>query len=40
MNIWIVMFCGGLATFAIRLSFIYLFGKLRVGGSVQYLSHI
>jgi len=35
MNIWIVMLCGGLATFAIRLSFIYLFGKLRVGEGLR-----
>ncbi len=28
MNIWLVMAAGGLATFAMRLSFIYLFGRL------------
>lgn len=35
MNIWIIMLCGGLATFAIRLSFIYLFGRLRIGEGLR-----
>ncbi len=30
MNIWVVMAVGGLATFAMRLSFIYLLGRLAV----------
>lgn len=30
MNIWLVMITGGLLTFAIRLSFIYLFEKIRL----------
>ncbi len=29
MNIWLVMVLGGLLTFAIRFSFIYLYGKIR-----------
>lgn len=35
MNIWLIMLCGGLATFAIRLSFIYLFGRLRIGEGLR-----
>ncbi len=30
MNIWLVMFFGGLITFGMRFSFIYLFGKFEV----------
>ena len=30
MNIWILMLCGGLITFGIRLSFIYLFGRINI----------
>ena len=30
MNIWLVMFLGGLITFGIRFSFIYLFGKFDI----------
>ena len=30
MNIWVVMVAGGLLTYAIRLSFIYLYGKIHI----------
>ncbi len=30
MNIWVVMLLGGLLTFGMRLSFIYLFGRFEV----------
>lgn len=30
MNIWVVMFLGGLLTFGMRLSFIYLLGRFEV----------
>lgn len=30
MNIWLVMAAGGLLTYAIRLSFIYLYGKIHI----------
>ena len=30
MNIWLVMLLGGLITFAIRFSLIYLFGRLQI----------
>jgi branched-subunit amino acid transport protein len=30
MNIWVIMLLGGLLTFGIRLSFIYLFGRFEV----------
>ena len=30
MNIWLVMLLGGLLTFGMRLSFIYLFGRFQV----------
>lgn len=33
------MLCGGLATFAIRLSFIYLFGRLHVGEGLRRALH-
>jgi len=29
-NIWLVMLCGGALTFAMRLSFIYLFGRIEI----------
>ena len=35
MNIWLVMLLGGLITFAIRFSLIYLFGKFRVPETMQ-----
>ena len=30
MNIWIIMLLGGLLTFGMRLSFIYLFGRIEI----------
>ncbi len=35
MNIWIVMVCGGLLTFGMRLSFIYLFGRFEIPDSLH-----
>ena len=35
MNIWLVMLLGGLITFAIRFSLIYLFGRLHVPETIQ-----
>jgi branched-subunit amino acid transport protein len=35
MNIWLIMIGGGLVTFAIRFSFIYLFGRLQVPDSLR-----
>ena len=35
MNIWLVMLAGGLLTFAIRLSFIYLFGRIQIPEILQ-----
>ena len=35
MNIWIVMVLGGLATFGIRYSFIYLFGRFEIPARVK-----
>jgi branched-subunit amino acid transport protein len=35
MNIWLVMLCGGLITFAFRFSIIYLFGRLRISDTVK-----
>lgn len=32
MNLWLVMIAGGMLTFAIRFSFIYLFGKVQIPG--------
>ena len=39
MNIWLVMLLGGLITFAIRFSFIYLFGKFEVPGTIRRALH-
>lgn len=39
MSIWLVMLLGGLVTFAIRFSFIYLFGKLHIPGTVRRALH-
>ena len=39
MNIWLVMLLGGLITFAIRFSFIYLFGKFHIPGTVRRALH-
>lgn len=35
MNIWLVMVLGGLLTFGMRLSFIYLFGRIEIPEMVQ-----
>ncbi len=35
MNIWAVMILGGLLTFGIRISFIYLFGRFRIPETVK-----
>ena len=39
MNIWLVMLLGGLLTFAIRFSFIYLFGKLHIPETMRRALH-
>jgi len=39
MNIWLVMLLGGLITFAIRFSLIYLFGKFKVPETMQKALH-
>ena len=39
MNIWLVLLLGGLITFLIRFSFIYLFGKFDVPDTVRRALH-
>ena len=39
MNTWLVMLLGGLITFTIRFSFIYLFGKFHVPETVRRALH-
>src|SRR5512135_556785 len=39
MNIWLVMLLGGLITFLIRFSFIYLFGKFHIPETVRRALH-
>jgi branched-subunit amino acid transport protein len=39
MNTWLVMLLGGLITFAIRFSFIYLFGKFHIPNTVRSALH-
>jgi branched-subunit amino acid transport protein len=39
MNIWLVLFCGGLLTFGMRFSFIYLFGKFEVPETMRRALH-
>ena len=39
MNIWLVMLLGGLVTFGIRFSLIYLFGKLEVPETMRKALH-
>ena len=39
MNIWLVMLLGGLITFAIRFSLIYLFGRFEVPETVRRALH-
>ena len=39
MNIWLVMLIGGVITFMIRFSFIYLFGKFHIPETVRKALH-
>ena len=39
MNIWLVMLFGGIITFLIRFSFIFLFGKLHIPATVRKALH-
>ncbi|HJS20994.1 MAG TPA: AzlD domain-containing protein [Anaerolineales bacterium] len=39
MNIWLVMLLGGLITFALRFSFIYLFGRLHIPAVLRKALH-
>lgn len=39
MNIWLVMLVGGVLTFGIRFSLIYLFGKLHIPETVRRSLH-
>lgn len=39
MNIWLVLLIGGLITFLIRFSFIYLFGRFHVPGTMRKALH-
>jgi branched-subunit amino acid transport protein len=39
MNIWLVMVFGGLITFGMRFSFIYLFGKFEVPEVMKHALH-
>ena len=39
MNIWLVMLVGGLITFAIRFSLIYLFGRIHVPETMRRSLH-
>jgi branched-subunit amino acid transport protein len=39
MNIWLVMLLGGLITFAMRFSLIYLFGRLEIPGTLRKALH-
>jgi len=39
MNIWLVMLCGGLITFGIRFSFIYLFGRIQISETMRRALH-
>lgn len=39
MNIWLVFILGGLITFAIRFSFIYLFGRFHVPDGLRKALH-
>ncbi len=39
MNIWLVMVFGGLITFGIRFSFIYLFGRLKIPETMRKALH-
>jgi branched-subunit amino acid transport protein len=39
MNIWLVMFIGGLITFGMRFSLIYLFGKFEIPETMRRALH-
>ncbi len=39
MNIWLVMFAGGLITFGMRFSLIYLFGKFEIPETMRRALH-
>jgi branched-subunit amino acid transport protein len=39
MNIWLVMFLGGLITFGMRFSFVYLLGRFEVPVTMQRALH-
>ena len=39
MNIWLVMLFGGLITFGMRFSFIYLFGRLHIPETMRKALH-
>jgi branched-subunit amino acid transport protein len=39
MNIWLVMLLGGLITFAIRFSLIYLFGRFKIPETMRRALH-
>jgi branched-subunit amino acid transport protein len=39
MNIWFVMLIGGLITFGMRFSFIYLFGKFHIPETIRRALH-
>jgi branched chain amino acid efflux pump len=39
MNIWLVMLFGGLITFSIRFSFIYLFGRFHIPETMRKALH-
>jgi branched chain amino acid efflux pump len=39
MNIWLVMLLGGLLTFGMRFSLIYLFGRFEVPGTIRRALH-
>lgn len=39
MNIWLVMFIGGLLTFGMRFSLIYLFGKFEIPETMRHALH-
>src|SRR5512147_2469387 len=39
MNIWLVMFFGGVITFGMRFSLIYLFGKLHIPETMRKALH-
>jgi branched chain amino acid efflux pump len=38
-NIWLVMLFGGIITFLIRFSFIYLFGKFQIPATIRRTLH-